>query len=249
MLGVLPLLAISFMLNAAVFIGSRWLVARLCGVRGLSLFGFESTPWQDAGLGQRTLFTAIGPLSCYVTAVALFALAQLSMGRQEPTLRLVVSPDGAAALAGVRNGDEAVSLAGTQIKEWQQLVDEVRLHPNEEVTFVVKRGGREVSLPVSLSDPPQLKVMPEMQRFDVDLTKVLKSSFIMPLKFWKEKLLSWVDPEVPVAPMRIDHPSETPLYTYVAYAGVLGAYGLPVPLLVAFAAFPRRNRRKPQGAA
>lgn len=246
MLGTLLVLGFTFALNVGVFVGSRWLVAKLSGVHGLSLLAFESGPWEDTGVARRLLFTAVGPLACYFAAAAFFGLGQHVGGQQEATLRVNVLPDGAAARAGILEDDEVVALNETRIQDWAQLVEEVQSHPNEEVTLVVNRDGHELSFQVSLADPPVLKVTPKMRRRAMSAGKILRTSLVFPLVFWKAKVMTWIDPEALSRPMRIEDPGEAPAGAYLFYASVLGSWGLPIPLLVAFASFPRRTNKEAQ---
>ena len=65
----------------------------------------------------------------------------------EPVLD-VVTPDGAAAKAGLRTGDRITSSEGKQISRWQELVEVIANHPGESVPLSVERDGALLALVV-----------------------------------------------------------------------------------------------------
>ena len=62
-----------------------------------------------------------------------------------------VLPDGVAAKAGLRVGDEILSVNQTPLDRWEELVQWVRLNPGLPLTVAIKRGG----------DSFQVKVIPD----------------------------------------------------------------------------------------
>ncbi len=65
----------------------------------------------------------------------------------EPVLD-VVTPDGAAARAGLRTGDRITASGGKQISRWQELVQVITNHPGEPVPLSVQRDGALLELAV-----------------------------------------------------------------------------------------------------
>ncbi len=61
--------------------------------------------------------------------------------------RVVV--DGAAAKAGIKEGDRVVSANGKPVTSWGAWVDVIRAHPEQTLAIVVARGGSEIALQVS----------------------------------------------------------------------------------------------------
>jgi regulator of sigma E protease len=81
-------------------------------------------------------------------------LASLGLKPAQPPLAPVLEnlqPNGPAAMAGLLAGDRILSLAGIQIDSWQQLVTLVRERPNQAVTLVVERDGKQQEISVSLA--------------------------------------------------------------------------------------------------
>ena len=61
--------------------------------------------------------------------------------------RVVV--DGAAAKAGIKEGDRVVSANGKPVTSWGAWVDVIRAHPEHTLAIIVERGGSEIALQVS----------------------------------------------------------------------------------------------------
>jgi regulator of sigma E protease len=93
---------------------------------------------------RRFLFVLAGPVMNYVTAVlvAWALLATLGLGVADPAPRVgAVVPGMPAEASGLRSGDRIVSVAGTAVSSWEELVREVQRHPGEEISVEVIRGG------------------------------------------------------------------------------------------------------------
>lgn len=77
------------------------------------------------------------------------ALATLGMTPYRPqpttTLALVVE-GGAAQAAGFKIGDKIQAIDGKSIETWQQVVEDVRLHPSSPLTVEIQRNGMEQQL-------------------------------------------------------------------------------------------------------
>jgi putative serine protease PepD len=62
-----------------------------------------------------------------------------------------VTPGSPADRAGVRKGDVVVEFGGMQVKDLYQYTDALRAHkPGDEVTVVVERDGKRLSLAARL---------------------------------------------------------------------------------------------------
>lgn len=67
----------------------------------------------------------------------------------EPTLAPVlekIMPDTPAEKAGFKPGDRLLSYDGVTLRSWQQWVDFLRAHPDQDITVRVQRGGRQLAL-------------------------------------------------------------------------------------------------------
>lgn len=61
-----------------------------------------------------------------------------------------LTPDSAAAAAGVEIGDEILAVDGTEVADFDQLVRLVEPNPGRTVTLTVRRGGALLDLPVTI---------------------------------------------------------------------------------------------------
>ena len=80
-------------------------------------------------------------------------LRALGLARQQPELAPVIGnvvAGGAAARAGLRDGDEIVAIDNKAVRSWQELVAAVRAHPQRQLMFEVQRGGSRIAaLPIT----------------------------------------------------------------------------------------------------
>ena len=72
-------------------------------------------------------------------------------GSQAGALIVSVSPNSPAAKSGLREGDVVTQFDGTKVEGMEDLAAAVRTHqPNQTVTIVVLRGGKQLSIQVTL---------------------------------------------------------------------------------------------------
>ena len=80
-------------------------------------------------------------------------LRALGLARQQPELAPVIGnvvAGGAAARAGLRDGDEIVAIDNQPVRSWQELVAAVRAHPQRQLMLEVKRGATRIAaLPIT----------------------------------------------------------------------------------------------------
>ncbi len=98
----------------------------------------------------RAMVVAAGPLANFVLAVAIFAALFMALGRGvlEPVVG-AVTPDSAAAEAGIEPGDRIVSVDGREITQFDQLYDLVLLSGGDEMRIQIERAGQAVELAVT----------------------------------------------------------------------------------------------------
>lgn len=236
-------------LGILVFLAVRYLVARSLGIRELSAaLGLDNGPWAMTSLGKRLWFGLAGPLGWYLFCVALFTSGQLVAGTQivDVSQGLEIVPGSPAERAGMRSGDSIVSVAGRRIDAWEQLVQELPKHAGQSISVVVKRHGAELPLVATVSSEGRLGVTPHMVRGEISLSKALGSSITTPAELWYARLRSFFYPGELGGPIRIGSriaPTQD-FADYLMLGGVSASYSVLLPIVFAFAAFPRRKHQR-----
>jgi membrane-associated protease RseP (regulator of RpoE activity) len=129
---------------------------------------YTRKPW------KRVIVMFAGPFMNLVLAVALFLTVFMGFGISMSTTSVgqvsdcVISqsdtshrdpdnpcrttdPVAPAKTAGLKAADKFVSFDGKPVKNWSQLSDDIRTHPDDDVTVVVLRAGRQVTLHAHLT--------------------------------------------------------------------------------------------------
>ena len=101
-------------------------------------------------LGQRTMAIFAGPMMNFILAFLVFLLLALFQGvpSEEPELGKLTD-DGAAAEAGLKEGDKVLSIDGAEISSWTDVVEIIRKNPGKELEFAIDRNGDSLEIPVT----------------------------------------------------------------------------------------------------
>ncbi len=108
----------------------------------------EARTYRQQPFWQRLLTVLGGPLANIAFAFVLFTGLFLTIGVEDPTEWTIdkVVEHTAAADAGMRPGDEIVSIGGTPVDDWADLGAIVFPQPGVEADIVVRRDGEELVL-------------------------------------------------------------------------------------------------------
>ena len=68
-----------------------------------------------------------------------------------PAVLAELDPKGPAQAAGLKTGDKLLAIDDQPVKDWQQVVDWVRVHPQARIVLHVERDGVPVEIPVTLA--------------------------------------------------------------------------------------------------
>jgi len=99
---------------------------------------------------QRTLAIAAGPAMNFVLAfVILIALGLLQGTPVDKPILGQLTEDGAAIQAGLHEGDIVREVDNEQVSSWNEIVEIIRAHPEEEIPFVVERNGELLEISVT----------------------------------------------------------------------------------------------------
>lgn len=96
---------------------------------------------------KRAAIVAAGPIANFLLAVALFAGANLFIGRHvvEPRVGGVVAGSPAEA-AGLRKGDVILSIDGEKVESFGDIARLVSIRPETRIAVIVDRGGAQTEL-------------------------------------------------------------------------------------------------------
>lgn len=114
----------------------------------------QLAPWDrqfaSKTLGQRAMAIFAGPMMNFVLAIVLFTILAIMQGvpvNEAEIGRLL--PEGAAKQAGLVKGDKVLSVDGAEVSTFTDITEIIRLHPGEELNFVVERDGKTLEIPVT----------------------------------------------------------------------------------------------------
>ncbi|ODS02696.1 RIP metalloprotease RseP [Methyloceanibacter marginalis] len=115
---------------------------------------FEALPeeerkrsFQGKSLAQRAAIVAAGPIANFLLAIIIFAAIFSVFGERITAAKVdAVAPGSAAERAGFEPGDRIVSIDGSEIGSFSDMQRIVATSPDQELHFVVDRGGANVEL-------------------------------------------------------------------------------------------------------
>jgi membrane-associated protease RseP (regulator of RpoE activity) len=148
------------------------------GVKALPLGGyvriagmnpFQEVPRRDRPrafgakpIWQRTLVIAAGPITHFVMAIVFLALFFMAIGVPSPNRPLIdavertlVGRPSPASVAGLRPGDEIVSIQGRPVGSTDSLIAFTRRHVGQPLRLTLRRSGRLVTVRVTPVLAPQ----------------------------------------------------------------------------------------------
>lgn len=116
----------------------------------------EMTEEEKAGsfhhkpLWRRAAVVAAGPIANFLFAIVIFACMFSFVGQRTTIARVDEVVKGMPAdLAGFKKGDVIVSIAGREVKSFNDVLRNISSSPSRELPVIVKRGERDVTLMVT----------------------------------------------------------------------------------------------------
>ena len=112
---------------------------------------FESRP-----LGWRFAVISAGSLFNFLLGAILLTLLYfffLGVPQTGTTQIGEVLPEGRAYEAGLQSGDKILAINGIPVEDWEAVVSKISAHPEEEISLLLERDGREI----------KFSLMPEVQ--------------------------------------------------------------------------------------
>ena len=104
---------------------------------------------------DRAIVVAAGPIANFLLAAVLFSALFAFVGRPiaQPVIGAVV-PGGAAAAAGLQQGDRIDAIDGAPITRFEQVQSRVAAAPDQVLTLRILRAGHDQDIPVHVGTDP-----------------------------------------------------------------------------------------------
>lgn len=111
----------------------------------------DKASYANASLWARVVTIVAGPLANYLFASVLFfgALVVGVTMADEASMKVVPSPDGPAAHAGMLENDQVLAVNQTPVHDWTQLSKAVSSHAGEPIDIEIDRAGKDMHLTVT----------------------------------------------------------------------------------------------------
>jgi regulator of sigma E protease len=98
-------------------------------------------------LWQRALIVVAGPLANFLLALVILTATFMILGRATiPPVVTTVVPHSAAEVAGIKPGDRIVSIDGSRIDSYEQILQVVSISTGQQLPIVLDRGGRDITI-------------------------------------------------------------------------------------------------------
>lgn len=101
-------------------------------------------------LSQRAAIVFAGPAANYIFAIVVMACSFIFVGQQftPPEVGSVVE-NSAASRAGLLPGDVILSIDGSDVSRFEDIVSRIAMRPGETVKLKISRGGKIMTLPIT----------------------------------------------------------------------------------------------------
>ncbi len=116
----------------------------------------QIAPWDrqfaSKSLGHRAMTIFAGPMMNFVLAIVIFTVLAAIQGIpvQDPVLG-DLTKNGVANASGLHKGDKVISIDGSEISNWDDIVEVIQKHPGEELVFTVERNHKTMDISVTPS--------------------------------------------------------------------------------------------------
>jgi membrane-associated protease RseP (regulator of RpoE activity) len=170
-------------LSARVF-AARALIG--CGPRvGL---GLDQAPWKNISIARKIAFALSGPFACYLLASFLFTASLLADGKpatDSRNMHVWVMPDGPVSTAGIRGGDEIISIDDVPILSWPELTEQVSKHPGTTLRVAVRhRDGTTQVFDVAPGPNAKLGMITQQENDRVGFGSAIASGALAVPRMW-----------------------------------------------------------------
>lgn len=115
----------------------------------------EEGSFQSAALWRRTLIVAAGPVTNLLVAIAILATFYAVYGQRvtvDPEASVTIGEFGEESVArdaGMQIGDRITAIDGVPVENFDELVREIALYPEKEITIEAQRDGETLTFDVT----------------------------------------------------------------------------------------------------
>ncbi|KUP07141.1 zinc metalloprotease [Bacillus coahuilensis m2-6] len=177
-------------------------------------------PWDrqfpSKTLAQRTMTIFAGPMMNFVLAFVIFLILALLQGvpMDKPILGQLTD-DGAANEAGLQEGDEVITIDGSEVNSWLDIVSIVEKKPGEELLFTINRDGQTEDITVI----PQVQEIEGTQVGKIGVYAALDQSPLNALTYGATETYKWT-----IEILKLLGQLVTGQFTIDALSGPVGIY-------------------------
>ncbi len=203
---------------------------------------------------QKIMIAFFGPLMNYVLAVFLFAFSFYIWGFTTVSDKSFVgalASGQAAEKAGIQTGDRIISIAGVEVKTWQDILTNLKDKAEKQTEVSVLRAEQKLDFSFVIDKNPNtgsgmLGIQPLITKEDVSFfktfdlgVKTVISQSVFTLVYLWDKVVSWEKPELagPIGVIQVMAKSaKSGIESYIRLLAVisvaLGLFNLlPIPLV------------------
>ena len=109
--------------------------------------------FHHAALWKRALIVFAGPATNVLVALAIFASFNLTYGRVEANSEVGDFAEVSAGReAGLEIGDVIRAIDGNEVGNFNEMAQNVMMYPGRQIELLVERGGRELTIPLTIGD-------------------------------------------------------------------------------------------------
>lgn len=120
-------------------------IGGFCAMEGEDEDSEDERAFNNKPAWQRACVLAAGPFMNLLTAMLLLVVIATWAGQPTTTVSQVLD-DSPAYEAGIQAGDEILSVDGTKIEEWNDLLTVVGQTKNDTVSFELDRDGKKMTI-------------------------------------------------------------------------------------------------------
>jgi RIP metalloprotease RseP len=127
---------------------------RIIGMMNIDEVPAEDEPrtYRQKGFWDRIGVAVAGSTMHFIIAIVLSFIALAAIGRVDASAWTITKPTAgsAATVAGLKEGDKVVSVAGTSVSSFESMSTQVRRHPDQKVVIGVIHDGHRINRTVFL---------------------------------------------------------------------------------------------------